>query len=71
MKRFGVPKTIVTDRLRSCVAVMKDIGNANSQEVGLHLDDTVWSYGWTFRITPLAFCLGLAQRELPQVVTVA
>ncbi len=34
MKRYGTPKVIVTDRLRSYGAAMKIIGNANRQEVG-------------------------------------
>ena len=34
MKRYGSPKVIVTDRLRSYGAAMKVIGNANRQEVG-------------------------------------
>ena len=34
MKRYGAPKTIVTDRLRSYRAAMKVIGNAASQESG-------------------------------------
>ena len=34
MKRYGSPKVIVTDRLRSYGAAMKVIGNANQQEVG-------------------------------------
>jgi len=31
MKRCGAPKIIVTDRLRSYDAAMKDIGNAKVQ----------------------------------------
>ena len=34
MKRYGSPKVIVTDRLRSYGAAMKVIGNADRQEVG-------------------------------------
>jgi putative transposase len=34
MKRYGSPKVIVTDRLRSYSAAMKIIGNADKQEVG-------------------------------------
>jgi len=34
MKRYGSPKMIVTDRLRSYGAAMKVIGNADKQEVG-------------------------------------
>ena len=34
MKRYGQPLSIVTDRLRSYRAAMKDIGNVTSQECG-------------------------------------
>ncbi len=34
MKRYGSPKVIITDRLRSYGAAMKVIGNADIQEVG-------------------------------------
>ena len=34
MKRYGSPKVIVTDRLRSYGAAMKEIGNAERQETG-------------------------------------
>ena len=36
MKGYGAPRTIVTDRLRSYGAAMKDIGNHDRQEVGRH-----------------------------------
>ena len=32
MKRYGQPQVIVTDRLRSCRAALKLIGNENAQE---------------------------------------
>jgi len=34
MRRYGRPDTIVTDKLRSYGAAMKDIGNADRQETG-------------------------------------
>ena len=34
MKKYGTPKVIVTDRLKSYRAAMKIIGNASTQEVG-------------------------------------
>jgi putative transposase len=34
MKRYGSPHTVVTDRLKSYGAAMKDIGNKHRQEVG-------------------------------------
>ena len=39
MKRYGAPRTIVTDRLRSYGAAMKDLGNVDRQEVGRHLNN--------------------------------
>ena len=37
MKRYGSPKVIVTDRLRSYGTAMKEIGNADRQETGRQL----------------------------------
>ena len=34
MKRYGQPQVLVTDRLRSYGAAMKQIGNAEKQETG-------------------------------------
>ena len=34
MKKFGRPRTIVTDGLRAYSAALKEVGNANRQEVG-------------------------------------
>jgi IS1 family transposase len=34
MKKYGRPRTIVTDRLRAYSAAMREIGNADRQEVG-------------------------------------
>jgi putative transposase len=39
MKRYGQPKLIVTDKLRSYGAAMKDIGNAGKQETGRWLNN--------------------------------
>jgi len=39
MKRHGKPRTIVTDRLRSYGAAMKEIGNADRQETGRRLNN--------------------------------
>jgi putative transposase len=41
MKRYGRPKTIITDRLRSYSAAMKVIGNADRQETGRWLNNRV------------------------------
>lgn len=39
MKRFGAPKVIITDKLRSYGAAMKVIGNADAQETGRWLNN--------------------------------
>ena len=39
MKRYGAPTTLITDRLRSYGAAMKEIGNSDRQEVGRHLNN--------------------------------
>ena len=39
MKRYGRPRSIVTDRLRSYRAAMKMIGNVTSQECGRWLNN--------------------------------
>jgi putative transposase len=41
MKRHGRPKAIVTDGLRSYTAALKEIGNADDQEVGRWLNNRV------------------------------
>ena len=49
MKRYGAPKTIVTDRLRSYGAAMKVMGNADRQEVGRHLNNRAENSHLPFR----------------------
>ena len=44
MKRYGRPKVIVTDRLRSYRAAMKVIGNAERLETGRWLNNTDGRY---------------------------
>ena len=39
MKQYGRPRIIVTDRLRSYGAAMKEIGNASRQETGRWLNN--------------------------------
>ncbi len=39
MKRYGNPEVVVTDRLASYRAAMKEIGNERRQEVGRHLNN--------------------------------
>jgi putative transposase len=49
MKRYGRPKTIVTDRLRSYRAAMKEIGNERSQEIGRWLNNRAENSHQPFR----------------------
>ncbi len=49
MKRHGSPKVIVTDKLRSYRAAMKEIGNEAHQETGLRLNNRVENSHQPFR----------------------
>jgi putative transposase len=49
MKRYGRPKSIVTDRLRSYRAAMKMIGNVTSQECGRWLNNRAENSHQPFR----------------------
>ena len=49
LKRHGRPKTIVTDRLRSYRAAMKNIGNVTSQECGRWLNNRAENSHQPFR----------------------
>ena len=49
MKRYGAPRAIVTDRLRSYGAAMKELGNHDRQEVGRHLNNRAENSHLPFR----------------------
>ena len=49
MKRYGRPRSIVTDRLRSYRSAMKEIGNAADQECGRWLNNRVENSHQPFR----------------------
>tara|TARA_R110000772_G_scaffold103248_1_gene204171 strand:+ start:358 stop:804 length:447 start_codon:yes stop_codon:yes gene_type:complete len=49
MKRHGVPKVIVTDRLRSCRAAMNQLGNINRHETGRWLNNRAENSHLPFR----------------------
>jgi len=49
MQRYGRPKVIVTDRLRSYRAAMKIVGNAERQETGLWLNNRAENSHQPFR----------------------
>ena len=49
MKRYGAPWKVVTDRLASYGAAMKEIGNIDRQEVGRHLNNRAENSHLPFR----------------------
>jgi putative transposase len=49
MKRHGRPQAIVTDKLRSYGAALKEIGNADRQETGRHLNNRAENSHLPFR----------------------
>jgi putative transposase len=49
MRRFGNPKIIVTDKLRSFNAAMNEIGNAGRQETGRWLNNRAENSRLPFR----------------------
>jgi len=49
MKKFGRPRMIVTDRLRAYSAAMKEVGNADRQEVGRGLNNRAENSHQPFR----------------------
>ena len=49
MKRYGAPRMDVTDLLRSYGAAMREIGNADRQEVGRHLNNRAENSHLSFR----------------------
>ncbi|CUH44691.1 Integrase core domain protein [Ruegeria atlantica] len=54
MKRYGNPEVIVTDKLRSYGAAMKDIGNVTKQEPGRWLNNRAENSRLPFRRRELA-----------------
>ena len=49
MKRYGQPEAIVTDRLRTYGAAMREIGNASKRETGRWLNNRVENSHLPFR----------------------
>src|SRR5271168_4527000 len=49
MKKYGRPRKVVTDGLRAYSAAMKEIGNADRQEVGRGLNNRAESSHQPFR----------------------
>ncbi|MGJ3230735.1 MAG: IS6 family transposase [Oceanicaulis sp.] len=49
MKRYGRPEEVVTDRLRSYGAAMREIGNGSRQQTGRHLNNRAENSHLPFR----------------------
>jgi putative transposase len=49
MKKYGRPRTIVTDGLRAYSAAMREVGNADRQEVGVRLNNRAENSHQSFR----------------------
>ena len=70
MKRFGAPKVIVTDRLRSYQAAMKIIGNDNTQEVGRWKNNRCENSHLPFRRREKAMLKFRHERSLQKFVSI-
>jgi putative transposase len=70
MKRYGSPKMIVTDRLRSYGAAMKVIGNADKQEVGRWKNNRAENSHLPFRRRERAMLRFRRTRSLQKFVSV-
>ena len=70
MKRYGSPKMIVTDRLRSYGAAMKIIGNAGRQEVGRWKNNRAENSHLPFRQRERAMLRFRCMRSLQKFVAV-
>jgi putative transposase len=70
MRRFGSPKVIVTDRLRSYGAAMKVVGNADRQETGRWLNNRAENSHLPFRRRERAMLRFRRMRSLQKFATV-
>jgi putative transposase len=70
MKRFGNPKIIVTDKLRSYGAAMKVIGNAKRQETGRWLNNRAENSHLPFRRRERAMLRFRRMRSLQKFTSV-
>ena len=70
MKRYGSPKVIVTDRLRSYGAAMKIIGNTDKQEIGRWKNNRVEISHLPFRRRERAMLCFRRMRSLQKFVAV-
>ena len=70
MKRYGRPQAIVTDRLRSYGAAMKDIGNADKQETGRWMNNRAENSHLPFRRRERAMQRFRSMRSLQKFIAV-
>jgi putative transposase len=70
MKRYGSPKIIVTDKLRSYHAAMKEIGNVDRQETGRWLNNRAENSHQPFRRREQAMIKFRAAKSLQKFVSI-
>ena len=70
MKRYGRPKAIVTDKLRSYHAAMKVIGNAERQETGRWLNNRAENSHQPFRRRERAMAKFRRAKSLQKFVSI-
>ena len=70
MKRYGQPELVVTDRLRSYGAAIREIGNAEKQTTGRYLNNRIESSHLPFRRRERAMSRFRRMRSLHKFVAV-
>lgn len=70
MKRYGQPELVVTDRLRSYAAAMREIGNADKQATGRYLNNRIENSHLPFRRRERAMSRFRRMRSLQKFVAV-
>jgi putative transposase len=70
MKRYGIPRVIVTDRLRSYRAAMDEIGNGKAQEVGRWVNNRAENSHLPFRRREYAMLKFRRMRSLQKFASI-
>ncbi|SPF75733.1 hypothetical protein ALP8811_00727 [Aliiroseovarius pelagivivens] len=70
MKRYGQPELVVTDRLRSYAAAMREIGNGDKQATGRYLNNRIENSHLPFRRRERAMSRFRRMRSLQKFVAV-
>ncbi len=70
MKRYGKPRVIVTDRLRSYWAAMDEIGNGKAQEVGRWVNNRAENFHLPFRRREYAMLKFRRMRSLQKFASI-